>query len=445
MAANPKTRGIAIALALALVAGVVGWRVCSSRTPSRDAANGEARPPSPSTNGATGATSETRGLSAPIAGIHSSNGDVIGAALDVPARGIRVQRINEKDELVRERVVFSDLAWSPDAELKIAAAPDGVAVTWRGLRKGKLVRELVVLGADLAPKGEPTAVGNASCATRDGLWFIDGARTVQRRWNGVVSMFDVPRDKDTSLLCGVSRAYAVVDDEIGTSLLPIGSSGATIPIFGEKDFGDDEQRERSEYTVGDDVGFVRMGDSGSIAIREVVASAVSPLRRLKTAIPKDDDVVAVDASTTTIVIVYSEDVSSSCPPSSTGSDSAVSTHVSALRIDRRTLAEEMVELSPGLCGHEVGPFFTGALGDAVSVSWVERTGGAHRPHAPIVGLAQALVAPAGAPKRARIDQPSDALASAECDADRCYAVALARAPGDDGAVPGRLTVLRYGR
>ena len=426
----------AIALGAGVLAIVAAWRMCSKdETRGQDAGSSTSSPGSKSAS----ASNEPTGLSAPIAAAHAGNGDVVVAGLDVPAKAIRVQRIDAKDVVVTDQVVLTDVAWSTDSDLKLVAHPkDGVAVTWRGLRGGKLVRQLAVLGPDLAPKGEPIEVSSASCATRDAVWSSDGAHAFARAWSGASTKIDLPKDKDASLLCGATRAFAVLDDDGHTSVLPLGPDASRpLTVVRESDFGDDEQRELAEYTVGDDVGFVRLGGSGAVAVRDFTGGSLGPLRKLRSAIPKDDDVVAVDASSKLLVVVYTQDASSTCP----AGDNAGATKVTALRVDRTSLEESTVELSPGRCGHEVGPFFTGVLGDDVSVAWAERSGGAGKARAPITALAHATVTTKGAPSPGRIEQPADALVDAGCDGTRCFAVALARRGTPD--VPGVAKVLRY--
>ena len=119
---------------------------------------------------------EPGGLSAPIGGARGEQGEVVVAGLDVPAGSIRVQRISAKDEVVADRTVLAGVAWSTESDLKLLPAAGGVAITWRGLRGGKLVRQMLVLGPDLAPKGDVIDVAAASCATQDALWFTDGKR-----------------------------------------------------------------------------------------------------------------------------------------------------------------------------------------------------------------------------------------------------------------------------
>ena len=458
-----------IALLVALGGGAC---TCSkSSEPASDeggaSATGSAGEPAASGSagaGAGAASGEPGGLSAPIGAAHGDHGDVFVAALDVRARAIRVQHISDKDETLADRTILDGVAWSSESEVKVVPAAAGAAITWRGLRAGKLVRQLVVVGADLAPIGAPHDVAAASCATRDAIWFTDGKRVHARPWSGAPARFELPRDKDAALVCGVHRAFALLDEDDGTSLVTFGgasldkvdggaaradagasgaSGTATMPLLKESDFGDDDQRERSEYTAGDDVGVVRLGASGAIALREVRGGTAGPMHKLKTAIGRDDDVVAVDASPRTVVIVFTEDVSDSCAKDG-GTATVGSTRVKALRIDRTTFDESVIELSPGMCAREVGPFFTGPQGDDVSVAWVERVPIAGQSRAPVAALAHRMVPAAGAsPELARVEQPADALVDAGCDGARCYAVALARRAGMDAMVPGLAKVIRY--
>jgi hypothetical protein len=397
------------------------------------------------------AIAEPGGLSAPIAAARVEGGDIVVAGLDVPAKAIRVQRIDANEAVIGDKTILDGLKWSSDADLKVAPAGKGAAITWRGLRNGKLVRQLVILGADLVAKGEPIDVTAASCATQDAIWYTDGKRAFGRTWAGQATKSTIPGESDVSVVCGAHRAFALLDEDDGASFIALGGGGdagagdggaaGKTRVFEESSFGEDDQRERGEFTVGDDLGVVRLSVSGSLAIREVRAGVLSPMRKLKTTLPRDADVVAVDASPRTIVIVYTDDAAEACTDAGT---SAASTKVSALRIDRTGEAEENIELSPGVCGVEIGPFFTGAVGDTVSVAWVERVAVVGQPRAPITGIAHRLVPAQGAaPALGHIDQPADALVDAGCDSSRCYAVALARKTGMDAMVPGLARVLRY--
>ncbi len=88
---------------------------------------------------------------------------------------------------------------------------------------------------------------------------------------------------------------------------------------------------------------MRLAASGAIAMREVKNGIAGPLRKLKTTIPRDDDVVAVDASPRSVVVVFTRDVGESCPGAA--GITIPSTRVKALRIDRTTFDESIVDLS----------------------------------------------------------------------------------------------------
>jgi hypothetical protein len=342
----------------------------------------------------------------PIAASHLEDGTVLIAGLS--GTRIRVRRV-APDGTVTEREVLGDVSTSPDADLKLAASEQGLAMTWHGLRGGKLVRELLFLGNDLAPRGEPRAAFAASCATRDAFWTSDGAKATSYAWPGSSTSHALPKERDASLLCGTHRAFAVLESEDQTDLLPLPGS-ASVTLVRDADFGDDEQREVSEYTVGDDVGVVRVGASGAIALREWRQGGGGPLHKLKMRIGREDDVVAIDASPRFVAIIYTED-----------SDG---TKVRALRFDRTTFAESVVMLSEGRAGHEVGPFFTSARGDDVAIAWPERAGGEGKARAPVVALAHVRLSLDGKPALARIEKSATTIVDAGCTASRCFAVAL---------------------
>ncbi len=415
------------------------------------------------TEAAAPVIAEPAGLSAPIAAARVESGDVIVAGFDAAAKALRVQRLDAKDAVVADRTILDALKWSPDADVKVAAAGKGAAITWRGLRSGKLVRQLVVVGADLAPKGEPIEITAASCTTQDAIWYTDGRKAFGRTWSGEAKKLSVPGEADVSLVCGAHRAWAMLDEDEGSSFLPLAAAadagardggvanpsaeGGGAPrsgvegkarLFDESAFGEDDRREQGEYSVGDDLGVIRLATSGALAMREVRSGVLGPMRKIKTALPRDADVVAVDASPRIVVVVYTDDVIDAC-------DGGGSTaRIGALRIDRNGEGEETFELSPGACGREVGPFFTGAVGDAVSIAWVERIPIAGQSRAPIAGIAYRPVPAQGAPAPlAKIEQPADALVDAGCDGARCLAVALARKDGMDAMVPGVAKILRY--
>lgn len=442
----------------ALIAGSIMLLACSKRSEQPADASVEA-PPSSSGEAPRVVGVDPYRYSAPIAASRLANGEVLVAGLDVAAKAIRLQRIGTKEEILADKTVLDGITWSSEADLKMAPVGPGVALTWRGKRNGKLVRQMLLVGQDLAPASDVTDVAAGSCTTRDAAWFTDGRKVSSKPWNGAVHRVTLVKEDDASLVCGAHRAFALLDEDDGVALWSLGGEDASdaaasdagkklaahgpISLLPEKDFGDDELRERAEYTVGDELGVVRVAASGNVAIREVKDGVSGALRHLDKKVPHDDDVVAVDASPRAVVIVFTEDASQGC--GADGGAETARTRVMAMRVDRAgSKPEEIVELSPGTCGHEVGPFFTGVLGDDVSVAWVERVSAIGKARAPIAGLAHRVVTPTGAlPAFGMIEQPADALVDAGCDASKCYAVALARKPGADNMVPGYARVIRY--
>ncbi len=413
-------------VAVLLVGGYVLSRGPKKETPIAADADDDASAPGGEI------TKVLEGLARPFGADAMGNGDVVVAAVDGAA--IRVQRINGSEAIVANKLVLRDVVPSPDAEVKVFAQPEGIYVFWRGLHEGKLGRFLVALDPDLKVRTTTTASSSVLCGTRTDLWIVDGERATAHPFAaGSTRSVALPKDREASLLCSSGAAFAVLDADERTEVMTLEDRAKPITVLKDSELGVDEQRELSEYTTADGPGFVRLASSGALALREVSGGKAGPLHRLKTAIGRDDDVVAADASGRIAVIVYTEDLAED------GGDRACP-RVMALRVDRQSFEETTIELSSGRCGFEVGPFFTGPVGDSVSVAWPERTGGIGQPRAPVVSLATSLVAPGPAPTLARIDQAAEAMVDATCDANACYAVALTHA--SEGA-PGVAKVVRY--
>lgn len=437
--------GVGFGLSLGVMALLAGCRGCSKSESSDGKVTGAASSASTATNSHELSTPKPAGMSAPIAAAHGADGSVIVAGFDASEKAIRVLRIDAKDHVSPSQIALSNAVTTPDSELKVHThGADGTFVVWRGNRGTRLVRQILRLDANLAPKGDPNDIPVASCATQDGVWVSDGSQVLARAWSGSTSIVPLPRDKDSGILCGPTRAYALMDEDDGVSVLPLGSTDAKpFELLREKDFGGDDQRDIGEYTVGDDLGIVRISNSGALAIRELHGDKVAPLHRLKTTIGKDDDISAIDASPELVTIVFTRDSSSTCAAPPNGGDTPVASDVLALRVRRDTFEESVLELAKGKCGTETGPFFTGALGTAVSVAWIERAGGAGKARAPIVGLVHASIGASGPVTTKRIEQAADAIVDAGCDGTRCYAAALVRPNQDETTAADAIKVLRY--
>jgi hypothetical protein len=360
---------------------------------------------------------------------------VLGMAGGKPAWGIDALR---------------DVTWAPDAELHVQSAGDaGVVVVWRGPRAGKSGRSLVVVGPHGELRGDPMDVGGGFCATTAGLAWIDPrssgpARVLARTWAESTGheVLSVSSERDPALACG-DHAVVVLgdgdDDLTAASFVPGSSAHAPVVALRDADFGEDDEREHDVFTQGDDLGLVRVASSGAIAMRDVPRSgAPTPWRRLKQSLPQDDDVVAVDGDASATFVVYTHDAAESCPGIGSTAEA-----VRALRIDRATGAESVLDLAPPDCDHAPGPFWiaTTAPGGP-TIGWVERATKLAAKAPPISGVALRVWSAAAVTPR-HLDLSADTVTDAGCDASACSVAALVRAPGTDGMQPEEIRVLPY--
>jgi hypothetical protein len=429
-------------LLLGLSLNLASCRACEKPAARGDRAS-DASAASTSADPSVDRGAVTASLTSPFGTGRLARGGLIVAGVERASSTLQVGRLDALGRISHAHGVLSEVTASKDAQVRVFSGPgDGATVLWRGLRRGRFVRTLVQLGPDLSPVGESREVASTPCVTRDAVWTLEDQKVSAQPVEGAGFSIALPKGEDASLVCGASRAYAVLDQEDGASavMLAKGSSETKL-LFRERDFGEDEQRERAEFLAGDDLGFVRIGASGSVAVRELSSGTLRALRTLKTRVPKDDDVVAVEASSTTLVIAYTEESTSACSTQAS-EEERVSVKVMALVVDRRTHAESLVELAPGRCGHEVGPFFTGTLGERVTVAWGEHGSGIGHARAPLVAVARATLgatgSDAGGPAFERIETQADALIDAGCDGTTCDLVAVSMASPDE---PARFRVL----
>src|SRR5207253_2821617 len=128
------------------------------------------------------------------------------------------------------------------------------------------------------------------------------------------------------------RVVPLAEGEDDLTMPATGEGSASRPtvLLRDADFGDDEERDHDVYTSGDDLGIVRVGGAGSVAIRERAGDgALGAWRKLRSKIARDDDVVVVDADAHTVLVVTTRDEGERCTQAAGGGAS-----VHALRVDR---------------------------------------------------------------------------------------------------------------
>jgi len=438
-----------------LVAGLMSGCTCGAKRPSaseggasRATASASAVPLEHDGGGGGAALSTLAVFSAPIAAARVGGEDVV-AGLVAAERVVRVVALSG-GRVAWTTDAFRGVGWTPDADLRVQPADDGVVLVWRGAVGGKSGRTAVVLGPRGEARGEPFSIGTAWCATTGALAWIEPqrggpARVLARRWADAQAtpVATVPADRDPGLACG-DRALTVLgdgDDDVTATRLTPGEVGkpSEAVILRQADFGGDEDREHHVYSVGDDLGLVRLSASGAVAWREVrSAGTPTPWRRLEHAIPADDDVVAVDGDAAETLIVTTHEADDDCPDVA-----ATAASVRALRIDRTTSAESVFDLAPADCDRSPGPFWIAAVpGAGATVAWVERRAKLPPRAAPIDAVVFRVLRPDGA-RAGRVDVIADAVADGGCDARGCMLAALVRPPGGDGMQPAPIRVLGY--
>jgi hypothetical protein len=395
--------------------------------------------------GAT-ASGETAHLSAPIAAARVGGGAVVVAGLVVPDKAIVVTRLEAGGGTGFTVTALHGVAWSQDAELRVYPADGGVVVVWRGPREGKAVRQLVAIGKGGELKGGPLDIGAVACATEDGLvWTERGtggkSRVVLKGWSDPArEVAVIAAEREPVVVCGAHRVYALGqgEDDITFATAEAAAAGHKM-VLAASDFGADEEREIAEYSAGDDLGIVRVGSGGQVALREAKADGLGPWKRLTSTIPADDNLVAVDADAKTTFVLTTRETAGACGDGS----SSLPSSVQALRVDRTTLAEGSVEVAPAECGKELGPFWTGTVGGRFVVAWAERAGKRDALSAPIAGLAYRVVGGAEPSAVVHVARAADSLVDAGCDKDHCYAVALVRTPNTTNLVPEVVQAITY--
>ncbi len=351
------------------------------------------------------------------------------------------------------------VSWAADAALKMQPASDGVALEWQGVTAGKAGATLLVLGPHGEPRGEPVAVGAGWCTTVDGIAWLDprGATPVHvraRAWaeGAARDVATLSPDRAPTLLCGDHDAFVLGEGDDDLTAIAFspgeGSARPSLVAIRDRDFGDDEEREHEAFTIGDDLGMVRVGGGGTMYVREVSHAHASPWHRLKRALSEDDDIVAVDGDGASTFVVYTREAADECA----GGESPAPI-LRALRIDRQTAEEATVSLAPADCDSTPGPFWIADAAGSPVIAWSRRRAHPAANAAPIESLVYRVFPPlvAGSepspgserPSEGHVDVDADALVEAGCDDAGCFAAALMRAPDNDGGRPESIVAVLY--
>jgi hypothetical protein len=395
-------------------------------------------------------TSEAR-YSLPIAAARLTGGEVVVAGIVADAKSIGITGLGVREGWSADAI--PDIAWSDDADLRVYPAADGAAIVWRGLKGGRTGRYLALVG----PRGEERApvaeIGATPCSTLEGLAWIehtgDEPFVVRARgWSSAapVDLGHVPAERDPTLVCGDHDVFILADGEDDLTVAAAtgvwAAAGSPTVAILDGDFGEDKERQHEAYSVGEDLGIVRVGDSGVMSWREMHGGVLSPWRKLEHKLGDDDEIIALDADTGSLVIVTSQDESDACK------EGATAESVRAIAVDRASGAETRTLLAAADCGREIGNAWVALSPAGPTVAWAERGRRTASKSAPIRALFAAKVGvDASAPRR--FEQLADGMVEAGCDPaggaspPSCYEVALVRDPASDGMGPEALRLLPF--
>ncbi len=384
-------------------------------------------------------------FSRPIAATRGTSGATFVAGLAVPRGAVVVAALGEGHTTRWTREVITGVTWSANATLAVFPAKSGALVVWRGPRAGQDVTLAVRVDGDGNVVGDAFPVGAAACATDDELVWVDhgpkGSWHVKAQAFGGQSpslAVTLPEDREPSVLCGAHRVFALGDgdDDVTLTTWGAGTRSAAVRVMEDTEFHGEEERGHEVYAVGDVLGIVRIGASGTVAVREVSDGHRPPWHRFGKKLTEGDDVTLVDADAHSAVLVFTRDASAP-------GDVAGASSVEGLAWSRASGHDTSYQLAPPDAPRVRGPFWSGAVSGGIVVAWAERSSRSDGGEAPIVGMSYRVVSTDALGESHRIERPADELVDAGCDDLHCYAVALARAPGEDGGQPEVAEVLTY--
>lgn len=373
-------------------------------------------------------------LSLPIAAAVASDGAVWVAGFVAERHAVIAER-HQGERVTQVAELDKGVDWAPDMELRVVADPSGgIAVALRVARGTERVRELRFVAADGKLTGDPVATGPALCATRASVaWSAPGGGKVSvRPWaGGAVDEIALPADREPVLSCADRQVYVLAEGDDDVLLYTAPSKGGPQKLIRDLD----DERERALFTFGDDgLGVVEVAQSG--AMRFTRGGAVGPFAWKKVAhtFPEDEDVVAVDGDARAVWVLVTRDATSRC----SGAEAAVDVVVHRLA----EAGEKELAVAKGECGRDLGPYWAGLVGEGAVLGWAERVPKKAPTDAPIGALGWARVS-GDAVDAHQSPISADGLVFAGCAQEKCYAVALERAPGTDGMKPGAARVIAF--
>jgi hypothetical protein len=336
---------------------------------------------------------------------------------------------------------------SGDAEL--VAAGEQVVVLERTDGGARRVARMLTSSDGGLELGEPEAVGDAVCASRSAVHWLEREGNGFQVWmrrpaDGAASGPSLASGAEVTLVCAERRAFMVSRSE---------SEVRVVAWDPSRDAGTPEARpillpkpplagapDDVLSTALDDRLAVVAVDPSAIAALAVAPGTPTQWQKAPLALGDETTLEAIDGEGGKLGLLLLRSVPSakSCKAGET-SDTVAEVAVFDTATGKLVHAPERVET--WRCGAEPGPFFSGWAAGKFVVGWPRGADAACvRAGVRRGGLGFAAIEPG--PTRARVGRAggaSEAIVEAGCDASKCYAVALTRGsdpcgPGDGGHV-----------
>jgi hypothetical protein len=364
---------------------------------------------------------------------------------------------------------------SEDSELLTASGDLGLLSREHVDGGSRRVLYRVFDDADASPPvGDPITVGDAVCATLDGIHWLEREGSGWKGWlrpNGSVGS-DVTAgpvflsQSEITLVCGGHRAFLAsnVDGQVRVVAWPKGDrpdaaitrATESRPVVLSKP---------PLARIPEDMLMGAMDDRLVLVALEAKAIAVAIFRPeeaatrwQKVTLANDDEATleAIEPDSTSdgpqgpgkIGLLMLRPVAAIKPcRSSDAGDTVAEVAIFDAATGKLVHSPERVET--WRCGAEPGPFFSGWAAGKFVIGWPRGADAAcARARVRWGGLGFAVVDPGGARVRVgHAGSPSDTIAEAGCEAEKCYAVGLTRGSDPcgppDGPEAGKVEIITY--
>lgn len=323
------------------------------------------------------------------------------------------------------RLASLDLMTSKGGFAIHAEDRDGRGLLWRGASWERL--------RTAVPEPHTASL----CALEDRLLgVVSGEVPRLRAWSFVggepATVVDLKESGATSLYCGTTRAYLLVENGKSRSLFAIDREGFRGPTHLD---GQDEERGLTFATEEDTLWIGKLDFSGHPTLRRWPATSAAPEpwilleERIEEGSSLDLMVIRSGTAPLAALVIEHHSDGADCK---NGENFHTVAELLVFDLTKRSPIRSKMRLDSWLCGAEAGPFGGGASDRGIVVTWLQGVGSScAKQGARYGGLAFLEVPLEGAVRSGKVEIPSLALLDLGCEGGSCGAVALPRGEGGE--------------